>query len=152
MRTDRWRAWLAALLLCPLPAWAACMVSAPNLSFGVYDGLSGAPATTSAVAVVTCDQSPPPTVALMIGPSGVSGGFFPRRMRRDGGSDTLAYNFFVDPGGASVWGDGTGGTAILSQRVLKNRPWSATIYGSIPAGQDVAAGTYSDLITLTINF
>ena len=142
----------AALLAHAGAAGAACMVSAPSLSFGVYDGLSGAPATTSGNAVVTCDHSPPPTVTLEIGPSAVSGGFFPRQLRQDGGSDVLAYNFYADPGGASIWGNGTGGTVTRSQRVQKNNPWSVTIYGRIAPGQDVSVGSYSDALTLTINF
>ncbi len=131
---------------------AACLVTAPALSFGFYDGLSGAPATTSGNAVITCNDAPPPTVTLELGPSAVSGGFFPRQMRHDGGSDRLSYNFFVDPGGAAVFGDGTGGTQTRSDKVLKNKPWTVTIYGRIPAGQDVSAGTYSDTLTITINF
>ncbi len=142
----------AVVLAVPTPVLAACMVSAPNVSFGLYDGLSGAPATTSAVAVVTCNQAPPPTVALAIGPSSVSGSFFPRRMRQSGGTDTLSYNFYTDPGLTRIWGDGTGGTAVQSARVFKNKPWSVTLYGRIPAGQDVSVGSYSDAITLTINF
>lgn len=133
-------------------AAAACVVTAPSLSFGFYDGLSGAPATTSANAVVTCTDSPPPTVTMELGPSAVSGGFFPRQMRHDTGTDRLAYNFYADPGGAAVWGDGSGGTVTQSQRVLRNKPWSVTIYGRIAPGQDVAAGSYSDTLTITINF
>lgn len=153
MRTSVWTRGLGLLaLLGSFSASAACLVSAPSLSFGLYDGLSGAPATTSAVAVVSCDEAPPPTVTLMLGPSSVSGGFFPRRMRRNAGSDTLDYNFFTDAGAASVWGDGSGGTALVSQRVFKNKPWSPTLYGRIPGGQDVTPGNYSDTITLTVNF
>jgi spore coat protein U-like protein len=133
-------------------AAAACIVTAPNLSFGPYDGLSGAPATTSANIVVSCDESPAATVTILLGPSAVSGGFFPRRMRQDAGSDLLSYNFYADPGASAVWGDGSGGTAIRSDRVLKNKPWTVTIYGRVPPGQDVAAGSYSDLLTITINF
>ena len=140
------------LLLSSANSWAACVVTAPTLSFGPYDGLSGAPATTSATAVVTCNETPPPTVTLELGPSAVSGGFFPRQMRHDSGSDRLAYNFYVDAGGAAVWGDGTGGTATRSDRVFKNKPWTVTLYGRIPAGQDVSAGSYSDTLTITINF
>jgi spore coat protein U-like protein len=102
--------------------------------------------------VVTCNEAPPPTVTMELGPSAVSGGFFPRQMRHDSGSDRLAYNFYVDAGGAAVWGDGTGGTATRSDRVFKNKPWTVTIYGRIPAGQDVSAGSYSDTLTITINF
>lgn len=151
MRIRRGLVLLSLLAHGPL-AGAACLVSAPNLSFGPYDGLSGAPATTSATIVVSCDQSPPPTVAVLLGPSAVSGGFFPRKMRQDGGTDFLDYNFYADPGASAVWGDGTGGTLTRSNRVSKNSPWTLTIYGRVPPGQDVAAGSYSDLLTITINF
>jgi spore coat protein U-like protein len=33
-----------------------------------------------------------------------------------------------------------------------NNPVSVTVYGQIPAGQDVSAGTFSDTISATINF
>ena len=143
---------LALLFFLSGEALAACVVTAPSLNFGPYDGLSGAPATTSASATVTCNEAPPPTVTLELGPSGVSGGFFPRQMRQQGGSDRLSYNFYADPGGATVWGDGTGGTVTQSQRVMKNKPWTVTLYGRVPAGQDVSAGSYSDTLTITINF
>ena len=141
----------AALLGLAAPA-SACVVSPPALAFGLYDGLSTTPATTSGVATVVCDTNPPPIVTLTLGPSAVSGGFFPRRMRHDGGTDTLDYNFYTDTGGTSVFGDGTGGTVTLSQRVQKNKPWSVTIYGRIVPLQDVSAGSYSDALTLTIDF
>lgn len=140
------------LALAPLGAGAACQVNAPNLSFGPYDPLSGAGATTSGVIVVSCDSSPPPDVRLQIGPSAVSGGYFPRRMRADSGSDTIAYNFYADPGAGSVWGDGSGGTVTQTRKVLKNSPWSATVYGMVPAGQDVSVGAYADSVTITIIF
>lgn len=133
-------------------AWAGCSVRAPNLAFGAYDPLSGAAATTSASVVVTCDESPPPLVTLSLGRSAGSGGFFPRRMRQDNGSDSLAYNLYADPFGALVWGDGSGGTVTRSWRVLRSRPWTPPIFGRIAPGQDVAAGTYSDTLTVTVDF
>ena len=143
---------LALLLTHGTGASAACLAIAPSLAFGPYDGLSGAATTTSANVVVTCDQAPAPVVTIAIGPSGVSGGFAPRRMGHIGSSDTLAYNLYTDAAATSIWGDGSGGTATRSQRVQKNQPWAATIYGRIPPGQDVAAGSYSDVLTITVNF
>jgi spore coat protein U-like protein len=143
---------LGLLLLGAANAWGACIVTAPNLSFGPYDGLSGAPATTSGTAVITCNEAPPPTVSLEIGPSGVSGGFFPRQMQQQGGSDRLAYNFYTAAGAGVVWGDGTGGTATRSARVSRTQPWVVTIYGRVPAGQNVSAGSYADTLAITINF
>jgi spore coat protein U-like protein len=146
--------WLvAALLACTCgAAQAACTVSLGNLSFGPYDPLSSAPATTSGNAVVTCNDAPPPTVQIQLSPSSVSGGFFPRRMRNAVGSDTLDYNFYADVGATQVWGDGTAGTTTRSQKVNKNNPWSVTFYGRIAVNQDVTPGSYSDALTITIAF
>lgn len=145
--------WLAALFLaCASSAHAACTVSLGNLSFGPYDPLSSAPATTSGNAVVTCNDAPPPTVQIQLSPSSVSGGFFPRRMRNAVGSDTLDYNFYVDVGATQIWGDGTAGTTTRSQKVSKNSPWSVTFYGRIAVNQDVSPGSYSDALTITIVF
>jgi len=152
VRTD-WRVIVAALLLAAAGASrAACTVSLGNLSFGPYDPLSAAPATTSGNATISCNDSPPPTVQIQLSPSSVSGGFFPRRMQNSLAGDTLDYNFYADATATQVWGDGTGGTTTRSQKVNKNSPWSVTFYGRIAVNQDVAAGSYSDTLTITIVF
>ncbi|HET7672460.1 MAG TPA: spore coat U domain-containing protein [Burkholderiales bacterium] len=145
--------WLVLALLLPVGnAFGACTVSMPSLSFGVYDALSSAPVTTSGNAVINCNDNPPPTVTVQLGPSTVSGGFFPRRMRAAAGADLLDYNFYADASATQVFGDGTGGTAIRSMKVNKNQPWSVTFYGRIAPNQDVAPGGYADTLTITINF
>lgn len=145
--------WFAAIALAfSCTARAACTVTLGNLSFGPYDPLSSAPATTSGNAVVTCNDAPPPTVQIQLSPSSVSGGFFPRRMRNAVGGDTLDYNFYADVGATQVWGDGTAGTTTRSQKVSKNSPWSVTFYGRIAVNQDVSPGSYSDALTITIVF
>lgn len=148
------RASLAAVCLALFAgtAHAACNVTAGPLSFGPYDPLSPAGSTTSGVITVTCNQAPPPIVTVQIGPSAVSGGFFPRRMQLAGGSDTLDYDLYVDPAGTIVWGDGTGGTATQSNRVTKNSPWNITIYARMPGMQDVTPGSYGDSIGISIIF
>ena len=149
MRTE----WLiAALLAWSGGAQAACTVSLGNLSFGPYDPLSSAPATTSGNAVVTCNDAPPPTVQIQLSASSVSGGFFPRRMQNAVGADTLDYNFYADVAATQIWGDGTAGTATRSQKVAKNSPWSVTFYGRIAVNQNVTPGSYSDVLTITIVF
>ena len=142
----------AALLLGACAAQAACTVSLGNLSFGPYDPLSGAPATTSGNATVNCNDSPAPTVQIQLSPSSVSGGFFPRRMQNAAAGDTLDYNFYADVGATQVWGDGTGGTTTRTQKVTTNSPWSVTFYGRIAVNQNVAPGSYSDTLTITIVF
>lgn len=142
----------ACFVVCAASAHAACSVNAGPVSFGPYNPLSAAGAATSGVVSVSCNQSPAPVVTVQIGPSAVSGGFFPRRMQRAGGSDTLDYNLYLDSGLSSVWGDGTAGTATQSKRVGKNKPWNLTLYASMPGLQDVPPGTYADSIQISIIF
>ena len=153
MRTRLASLFLAlAGLLAPGVAAAICNVIGPNLSFGSYDTLSAFGATTSGTISITCDETPPPTVQVQVGPSTVSGGVQPRRMRHLAGTDTLAYNMYVDAAGTSIWGDGSAGTVTLSDRVQKNKPWLPTVYGRMPPGQDVTVGSYADAIAITIIF
>lgn len=153
MKTRLARLLLAlSALLAPGVAAAICNVIGPNLSFGPYDTLSTFGATTSGTISITCDETPPPTVQIQVGPSPVSGGFQPRRMRHLSGTDTLAYNLYVDAAGTSIWGDGSAGTVTLSDRVQRNKPWLPTIYGRMPALQDVMVGDYADAIAITIVF
>ncbi len=61
----------------------------------------------------------------------------------------LAYNIYLDAARTVVWGDGAGGTQTLE---VQNGDRSVSFYGRISAGQDVAAGPYSDAIVVTFNF
>ena len=93
----------------------------------------------------------PVDVTIAIGPSGTSGGFVPRQMRSASSPDRLNYNLFVNAGRSTVWGNGAAGTStVLLNNVRRNRPEVTTIYGRIPAGQDVSVGSYFDSLTVTI--
>jgi len=139
------------LILSP-EAWAACNVSTTAVNFGGYDVFSATPLDSTGTITVSCNESPAPTVTIAVGPSPTSGGFFPRKMKHTQMADLLNYNLFTDSSRSAVWGDGTRGTLTLRNRVLKNRPWLVTIYGRIPAGQDVSSGPYQETITVTINW
>jgi spore coat protein U-like protein len=69
------------------------------------------------------------------------------------GAEALTYNLFRDASHSTVWGDGTSGTSVYQ---LANPPNNTnvnlTVYGSVSAGQDVSAGTFSDTVTAVINF
>jgi spore coat protein U-like protein len=71
-------------------------------------------------------------------------------MRKSGGGDLLSYNLFTDSALTQVWGDGATGGSVLTQKVTKNKAWNAIVYGSLPAQQNVSAGSYSDSLLVTI--
>lgn len=143
---------LLFVLTCIHGAEAACNVATTNINFGTYDVFSNSPRDSTGTVSVDCDEAPPPIVVIKIGPSFHSGGFNPRQMRHTTRSDKLNYNLFTDSSMSVIWGDGTRGTATASNKVTKNKLWFTTIYGRIPAGQDVSAGTYSETISVTITW
>ncbi len=68
-------------------------------------------------------------------------------------AEGLNYNLYLDAARTTIWGDGTGGTQVYSNaNPPNNTNVTVTIYGRIPASQDVSAGSYTNTVTATINF
>lgn len=139
-----------------LPAGAFnCNVNATGLNFGSYDVFSPLPADATGTVMVECNippqhQQAPLVVTISLSP-GVSGSFAPRAMQ-SAGPDRLYYNLFTNPSMSSVWGDGGGNSVVQTAFVTRDTPWQATIFGRIPPQQNVRAGSYSDSITISIDW
>ena len=160
IRTNRGTLLAAAILLtcATSPAYAllqSCSVSATAMSFGAYDPTSAMARDSTGTVTVTC-------TAILLGISaswdillstGSGGSFSPRRLFSGGNS--LQYNLYTNAGRTQVWGDATGGTAKVSDSqflLVGTNQYSYTTYGRIPALQDRAPGTYTDTITVTVNY
>ena len=122
---------------------AACNLNVQGVIFGSYDVFNMQSVESTGNVAVTCDVSTPYSIALTQG----SGSFASRALTS--GANTLAYNLYADPARTSVWGDGTAGTVTVSGSAASA---NHTVYGRIPARQNVFAGSYSDLITVTLTF
>lgn len=152
---QRWLVLLAGLatgLIAPLSAHAAvsCSITTVGVAFGSYDVFSSAPLTSTGSVTIRCVGIGAGTnpVSVSLG-TGSSGSFQPRKMFR--GPDMLSYNLYLDAGATQIWGDGTGGTLRYAS-ISNNQAVILTIFGRVPASQDVSVGTYSDTIIATINF
>lgn len=140
---------LAAALLLAFAAGgaeAACTVSAQSVIFGNYDVFSGQPLDGIGNIAITCDIATPYTLSLS---TGSSGSFALRALANAG--YRLNYNLFVDAAHATVWGDGSGGSAIASAGGSASTG-NHTVYGRIPAGQNATVGSYSDSVTVTVSY
>ncbi len=119
-------------------------LSAAGVSFGSYNPLS--PLPLDAVGTVSYD-CPPPAAPVITLSRGASPTYTPRQMT---GLDALQYNLYVDAARTLIWGDGTGGTSVV------NGPsgvgMTVSVYGRIFPLQNAAAGPYSDVIFVTLNF
>jgi spore coat protein U-like protein len=142
---DRRIALLLGLLLMGLQEAkaATCTLNVPGLSFGSYDVFSSSSLDSAGTISISCDMDTTYTISL--GPGG--GSYALRTMLS--GTHTLSYNLYIDAARTIIWGDGTGSTGTLTNTAASA---NHTVYGRIPARQNAYIGSYSDAITVTLNF
>ena len=149
-----------------LPALAAqavvtCSVSAAGVSFGSYMFTNGSPVDSTGSVTVSCQRtliidSSPLSYTLKLSAGTGSSGYSPRQL--SAGTGRLNYNLYTSASRATVWGDGSGGTATVGGSIslpLLSTSGSATttVYGRVPAGQATAlAGSYSDTVLVTADY
>lgn len=124
---------------------APCTLSATPVGFGAYDTFSISPKDSTGTVTVSCDTGVAYTVAIS---AGGSGSISNREMSFE--TNRLAYNLFTEPTHTIVWGDITGGTLVNGTGTGSNQ--IHTVYGRVPARQNVRAGTYADSLIVTVEF
>jgi spore coat protein U-like protein len=135
---------LALGLLAAAPAGAAnCTIGVISVVFGTYNTLSLASLNGAGSVTVTCDASDSYTVALSSG----QGSMTSRKLVN--GTNVMYYNLYTDALRSMIWGDGTMGTTLVS---ATGTGTTYTVYGLIPGGQNLPAGSYNDSITVTLDF
>ncbi len=127
---------------------ANCTISTSPLVFGSFDPVvahATAPLDANGAVIVTCTKGAATTVALNLGQYAAAA---VRRM--SGGTDYLQYELYQNTGRTQAWG--TGAQAMTPPVAPGKAPRSFTVYGRVPGGQDVLAGSYADTVTATVNF
>lgn len=128
-----------------------CNASVTGVAFGIYDPLSPNALASTAAITVSCTLVANASSITIDLSAGASGSFVTRSL--SSGADALSYNLYQDAAHTQIWGDGTGGSIEFSGKVTPGKPsLSATVYGVLPAAQDVAVGSYLDTITVTVNY
>ncbi len=146
------------LSIAPISATAlglSCSASTTGVAFGNYSPINLLPASAAGNVRVFC------TVALVsvnaqinisLSPGG-SGSFSPRSL--SSGANQLPYNLYSDAPTTIVWGDGTSGTGNVTHNLpiaVLGTTVNSPVYGKIPAAQYVPAGSYTDTITVTVEY
>jgi spore coat protein U-like protein len=143
---------LAALLALPRPVAAigqCSFNSVTGINFGAYDVFNSNHTDSTGTITYNCiTLDTPITIDLS---KGNASSYATRQMRQ--GANTLDYNLFLEATRTTIWGDGTGGSSrygpimppLLTQVTV-------TVYARIPARQNARVGSYTDTITVTINF
>ena len=135
-------------LVMAAPAGAACTISATPVTFGSYNVFATTPLDAAGQVTFRCVGPPVPRVRITLGAGGAPS-FSPRRLQL--GGQTLSYNLYLDGARTVIWGDGTGGTQFfLLANPQNGQSVAVPVYGRVPAGQDVSAGSYTNTVTVTI--
>ena len=128
---------------------ANCRITVPPLSFGSYDPLvsnANTPADASTVIIVACTRSIGTTVVFDVGHHPVASD----RGMAGPGSELLRYQIYRDSARSQIWGQGADAMRVVSTGV--GNPQQLTVFGRIPPRQEVAPGSYADVLTATVDF
>lgn len=139
---------LAAICLTTsVTAAAECTLGVTDVTFGDYDVFTPNDTDITGSITVSCDSDTSLQVALGAG----YGSFAARRLQNGGtgGGADLLYNLYLDASRLTIWGDGSPGTSLLG---LSGLGGNYTIYGRVPARQNVPAGHYGDTIVVSLTF
>jgi spore coat protein U-like protein len=138
---------IAALALITAgPPSFACTITTTPVNFGTYFSNQSAPLYSNGSVTVNCPVDTPFTIEL---DAGLNGGSYPTRMMKSG-SDYLEYSLCQNPGASIIWGDiahndHVSGTGTGADQIY-------TVYGKIPAYQNIPIGSYSDSVTATVTW
>ena len=134
------------------------IVTVGSIGFGNYDVLATTPNDTLLGVTVACDRSGGPanvTVTVGLGAGANGSSVDARRMLQTSApGDYLSYGLFRDVGRSSVWGNSNGINTVSRTLSVPNNGSASTtftVYGRIPAQQNVAAGEYRDTVQITVS-
>jgi spore coat protein U-like protein len=148
---------LVVMPLCA-PAHAAvtsCTVTATSVAFGTYTPLTPAPLTSTGTISLICTVTTRKNTVTIDLSTGASNSFAPRTLTS--AANSLNYNLYLDAALTQIWGNGTGSSLEDSFTITRTRGTNqtsatATVFGAVAALQDPFPGSYSDTITVTVNF
>jgi spore coat protein U-like protein len=127
-----------------------CSITTTAVAFGVYDPVvanSTTPLDGTGSVIVTCTKGAGTRIDLNNG-GNFSGGT--RRMTA-GAGNFLTYQLYQNTGRTTAWGSGGSAGQTVAGAPGK-APRTFTVFGRVPAGQDVSAGSYTDTVVATIHF
>lgn len=133
---------------------ANCTITTAPVAFGAYDPIATNatnPLDGTGTVTVTCTNGSAATITLGQGadPAAGSTDAAPLRQMKDTGTDALAYSLYQDSDRTIAWGNtGATGVAETGTGLVQN----VTVYGAVPAGQNVPAASYSDTVLATVTF
>jgi spore coat protein U-like protein len=72
-----------------------------------------------------------------------------RRLQNGASANYLNYNLYQNSGKTTIWGNSTSTGVTVTGTGTEE---STSVYGEIPAGQSVPAGSYTDNVIATVTY
>ncbi|MGZ5493297.1 MAG: Csu type fimbrial protein [Thermoanaerobaculia bacterium] len=115
-----------------------------TVDFGTSYSVFGGPATTTTTGRIQCTGNRQFRVQASTGSGGV---YSPYRII----AGPIQYNVYTNAGMTTIWGDGSAGTGrFTGTNPSGTNTFALTAYARMPAGQDIAPGTYTDTLTVVL--
>ena len=135
-----------------------CTSSASSIAFGIYNPAKTTSTTATGSLLFTCTGTGSGSTNVTMGvtfSTGLSGTYATRKMFS--GTNALNYNMYWSTTYTQIQGDGSGGSFAGTAGPFTvfaggSSPVTGTMYGMIPALQDVAAGSYVDTVLVTVTY
>lgn len=121
--------------------------TAQALAFGGYDPMATQPLDATSTFQIRCTKNTSVSIALN---NGIYASGTQRRMS-DLNNQFLNYQIYTNATRSTIWNS----TNTVNLTPPSSTPQTLTVYGRIPAGQNVPGGqarTYADTITITATF
>jgi spore coat protein U-like protein len=144
----------ALMLLVPVAGHAACSVTASGVAFGVYQPFIGTPRDFTGTVTVNCTFLSNFTGAYNVKLSIGGGASYPARRMTSAGVN-LTYQLYTDAAHTLIWGDGTGGSTLITgsdNRPLRGGTTIFNVFGRIPVAQAAKPNTYTDNSGATLTY
>jgi spore coat protein U-like protein len=122
----------------------ACSIAGTTIDFGTYS--SGQQAALDAQGNLNYTGCAAGTLTIALD-GGASGSVTGRQLTN--GDASLGYQLYRNSARNQIWGTGSD---ALQQVLLVPGSGSVPVYGRIAGGQNVAAGTYTDTVNVTLTF
>jgi spore coat protein U-like protein len=128
---------------------SSCVINTTSaMAFGSYNPAGGTATTGAGTFTLQCTNGASPTVLMSQGANPGTGSTDTTPVRQmANGSFMLTYQLYSDSARSLVWNNVTG-VSEPSNGTLQ----TVNIYGSIPAGQNVGAGSYTDTVVVNVNY
>ena len=136
---------------------ASCTISTTDLSFSAYDAIvanASQDLTETATISTNCTTG---SIGIITMGGGQYGAWNRRsrirQMKNEGSNSYLKYEIYADAGHTFVWNYDQTRMRTVTEVVGNGAPQEMTIYGKVFKNQkDAAAGSYTDTVTIGVNY